>query len=317
MVFRPEPGQGDRTLELVPSARTPLWRRIVAALLIGMPAIVLLVADAGRVFAVGGDVDGGRTGLPSGWTGAAMCAMWLTLLARVILPLARIAARLEALAATTAWAMLVLGLHLPLPALVFAALAGAVVLALRRPVRRTVAPRHGVERHGVERDGVERDRDVVGAVAFSETSADPGRAVLIALGCAGFALAGAFVTVTSGPMGWWYLLAAAVWFTGAVPWMLRVTLDRTGLAVRTLLLPGTLVRVPLAEIDDVGAGTVSPRKWGGTGCVVDGGVTSVLRAEGGAVLVTRRDGTQIVVNVDRPDEAVATFAALRASGAAS
>ncbi|WP_157674636.1 hypothetical protein [Agrococcus jejuensis] len=301
-VSRPESAADDRPLELVPSALAPWWRRILVALLIGAPALVLLVAD------LAGVVDPGREpGSLSGWTGAAMCAIWLTLLARAILPLARIAARLEAVAAALAWAMLVLGLQLPLPALVLAALAGAVVLALRRPVRRTVAPR----------DRVERDLDVAGAVAFSETSADPTRAVLIALGCVGFAAIGAFTAVTTGPMGWWYLLAAAVWFTGAVPWMLRVTLDRTGLAVRTLLLPGALVRVPLADIDDVEAGTVRPRKWGGTGCVVDGGVTSVLRAEGGAVLVTRRDGTQVVVNVDRPDEAVATFAALRASGVAS
>ncbi len=298
---RPESAEDDRSLELVPSARAPWWRRMLVALLVGAPALVLLVADFAGVV----DPDG-QPGALSGWTGAAMCAIWITLLARAILPLARIAARLEAFAATLAWTMLVLGLHLPLPWLVVAPLAGAVVMVLRRPVRRTVAPR----------DRVERDLDVAGAVAFSETSADPTRAVLIALGCVGFAAIGVVTAVTSGPMGWWYLLAAAVWFTGAVPWMLRVTLDRAGLAVRTLLLPGALVRVPLADIDDVEAGTVRPRRWGGTGCVVDGGVTSVLRAEGGAVLVTRRDGSQVVVNVDRPDEAVATFAALRASGGA-
>lgn len=298
----PESAESERSLDLVPTARTPRWRRLLVWALVVVPAMTLVVADLARV------VDPDREpGAMSGWTGAAVGAIWLTQLARAIPPFARVADRIEAAAAAFAAAALVLGLHLPLAWLAVAAAIGAAVLVLRRPVRRTVAPR----------DRVDRDLDVAGAVAFSETSADPTRAVLIALGCAGFAAFGVVTTVTSGPTGWWYLLASAVWFTGSVPWMLRVTLDRTGFVVRTLLLPGALVRVPLADIDDVEAGRVQPGRWGGTGCVVDGAVTSVLRAEGGAVLVTRTDGTQVIVNVDRPDEAVATFAALRASGAVS
>ena len=291
----------DAPRELVPSARIPLWRRVVVALLLGVPTIVLLAADFARY--AGAD-EQTEPWTMSGWTGLAFCALWLAVLVRTIPPLARSAGRLEAAATTVVGVAVVQGLALPLPWLTIAAACGIAVLALRRPVRRTVAPR----------DRVDRAPDVEGRTAFSETSADPIRAGFVAVGCALFAAAGIVMTIMAGAQGWWYLLASAVWLTGAVPWMLRVTLDHRVFVVRTLLLPrAALVRVPLEDVVDVEAGTVRPRRWGGVGCVVEGGVTSVLRAAGGAVLVTRTDGSQIVVNVERPDEAVATFAALRAS----
>ena len=82
-----------------------------------------------------------------------------------------------------------------------------------------------------------------------------------------------------------------------------------GLAVRSLLLPGSLVRIPLAEIADVEAGLAHARHWGGHGNGTEHGMTSILRGDGAALLVTRTDGSQVIVSVERPDPDRASVAA--------
>lgn len=290
--------------ELQPASVVPRWRGWVAWLLVAVPVLVCIVADT--TASVRGEVAPNAL---SPWTGLALCAAWVPLLARTVLPLARLAPWIEATCAALAVVAMVQRIGVAFAWLLAglgAVLVGAIVLALHRHPARTA-------RIPAPAAAARPAHPATGDLAFTETSSDPARAALVVVGCAVFAAIGAWQVVSIGAFGWWYVVAAVVWLTGSVPWMLRVTLDRSGLVVRSLVLPFALLRVPLASIADASAGIVHPRRWGGTGLVADERLTTILRAEGAALVVTRTDGTQVVVNVERPDVAVATLDALRAA----
>lgn len=301
----PDPVAAGRRLEpheLRPAVRRPWWRRVLPSLVVTAPAIALAVIEV---------VDMFRAPEPqqlSSWLGIALCAAWLHMLLRVIVPLARRAWWLDGVFAALSAIALLQGLDVGVGWIVAGACAAAAaMLALQRPRARPLPAAPVARAHPTVTSSI---------VAFSESSANAARAVLIALGCLAAVGLGIMMVVTNGPIGWWYFLAALVWLTGSIPWMMRVTLDRTGLAVRSLLLPGSLARIPLAEIAEVEAGLAYAKHWG-QGNAIEQGTTSILRGDGAALLVTRTDGSQVIVSVDRPDEAVETFAALRAGGSAS
>ncbi|MGD9988816.1 hypothetical protein [Pseudonocardia sp.] len=89
-----------------------------------------------------------------------------------------------------------------------------------------------------------------------------------------------------------------------------VTVDRRGLVVALGAFGWPHLRVPVADVESVTTGDVSPAEFGGWGYrIVPGGSGVVLRS-GPALIVTRRSGRRFTVTVDDPRTAAGLLAGL-------
>lgn len=93
------------------------------------------------------------------------------------------------------------------------------------------------------------------------------------------------------------LLVSALLFAGVT-----VTIDESEVCIRGLLLPITLRRISLTDIDSVGATRVSASHWG-VGFRVKPGEAGIIVRSGSALRVATNDGRVFVVAVEGADEA--------------
>lgn len=98
----------------------------------------------------------------------------------------------------------------------------------------------------------------------------------------------------------------------ALPFTIRVTADRRGLRLRSRVLRIPLVTVPLERIASATAALIDETEWGQVGSTADRELTTIIHRSGPSLIVTRTDGSMVVVTVDRPDEAAAVLESLRA-----
>lgn len=138
--------------------------------------------------------------------------------------------------------------------------------------------------------------------------------VLVVLG-----LAGVLLVVSGG--GW--LLGGCLVVGGLVAATLtwaaaevRVLVDGDGLWVRSRRLPLTVLRVPADEVLGAGAMVLDPMRWGGTGLRWLPDSTAYLGSGGPGIVVHRRSGRRMAVQLEQDEQAaLAGATALRSVAA--
>jgi len=145
--------------------------------------------------------------------------------------------------------------------------------------------------------------------AWSTRASNSGIVILL-VALAAFGLVFAVVTAPSSS----HLMLAVVAFVLVLllSSTIRITADRRGLRVRSRILGIPLLTVPLARIASASAALVDEAEWGQIGSTADRELITIIHRSGPALIVTRTDGSMIVVTTDRPDEAAAVLESLRA-----
>ncbi|MBA2694921.1 MAG: hypothetical protein H0U62_03535 [Actinobacteria bacterium] len=138
--------------------------------------------------------------------------------------------------------------------------------------------------------------------------------VLVVLGAAGV-----LVVVSGG--GWLLgvLLGVGGLVAATLTWAaaeVRVLVDGDGLRVRSRRLPLTVLRVPAREVLGARAMDLDPMVWGGTGLRWLPGSTAYLGSGGPGIVVHRRSGRRLAVQLAQDEQAaVAGATALRSVAA--
>jgi hypothetical protein len=125
-------------------------------------------------------------------------------------------------------------------------------------------------------------------------------------------LATTVVVAVSGESLW--LLAVVVLVGGAasllaLAWSaVRVRVDAAGLEVRSRVLPVRVARVPAAEVVGVEVADLDPMAWGGVGLRAQPERTAYVVAGGPGLVVWKRDGRRLALEVTEGDHAARTGA---------
>lgn len=146
--------------------------------------------------------------------------------------------------------------------------------------------------------------------AWSETVTHAAYAVLLLVLSVMAVIFLAAVGIDSGVWAW-LLPIAAFAFLSALSFTIRVTADRRGLRIRSRILGIPLETVPLDRIASATAALIDETEWGQVGSTADRELTTIIHRSGAALIVTRTDGSMVVVTADRPDLAAAVLESLR------
>jgi hypothetical protein len=95
----------------------------------------------------------------------------------------------------------------------------------------------------------------------------------------------------------------------------RLTVDRRGIRLVSVLLRVPLIRVPLENIDTVTADAIDPMSWGGWGYRVSGAGIAYVARRGPGIVITRRSGGAVAITVDAPEQPAAVANGLIAARA--
>lgn len=150
--------------------------------------------------------------------------------------------------------------------------------------------------------------------AWSETVTHTTYAVFLLVATALIVL---YLVATGFAAGTWLTLVPLAAFTllSALPFAIRITADRRGLRIRSRVLGIPLATVPLDRIASATAALIDETEWGQVGSTADRELTTIIHRSGAALIVTRTDGSMVVVTADRPDLAAAVLESLRVGAA--
>lgn len=83
----------------------------------------------------------------------------------------------------------------------------------------------------------------------------------------------------------------------------RLTVDRRGIRLVSVLLRIPIIRIRLGDIRDVAVETVRASEWGGWGYRFSGAGLAYVTRSGPGIVITRRTGSRVAITVDGPDGA--------------
>lgn len=132
-------------------------------------------------------------------------------------------------------------------------------------------------------------------------------AALVAAGAGLWVVVGPALGATIGGTG----VVAALWTSATV------TVDRRGLTIGLGVLGWPRLRIPLSDVAEATAATISAAQFGGWGYRLVPGGTGVILRSGPALIVTRTSGRRFTVTVDDPDTAAAVLTGLAGQPARS
>ncbi|SDH26531.1 hypothetical protein [Agrococcus jejuensis] len=287
------------------------WRRRVFLILVAMlPAVVAFVVVLVAPLRVGVGVDVSVSVLPS-WS--LTLVVWMLLAVRAFPPIARWSRHAASTLCAAAWAVGAAVSTMDRDAVAWSS-AAIVVIVVATFTGLWLAWWVGGLRFGVVWPLVRPAPPAASPTtrsAWSETVTHTTYTVLL-LVLSGLA-AIFFVAVGFESGVWvWLLPLAALALLSAMSFTVRITADRRGLRIRSRILGIPLVTVPLDRIASATAALIDETEWGQVGSTADRELTTIIHRSGAALIVTRTDGSMVVVTADRPDLAAAVLESLRA-----
>lgn len=90
----------------------------------------------------------------------------------------------------------------------------------------------------------------------------------------------------------------------------RLTVDRRGIRLSSVLLRVPLIRIRLEDIDEAVADAIDPARWGGWGYRISGAGVAYIARKGPGVIIKKHGGGAVAITIDDPDQPAAVANAL-------